>query len=164
MEYFPLPALHVRSSPKHGLGVFTREPLAADAVVERCAVLESMVRSVRGRPAPQMVRYMYRGWKQFPDVSFMPAGFGTMYNNGERCCNVRWELDMNSRCLSFHAIRDIEAGEELTIDYRQMHRPDILQSMETDHGPTQEEEGGSFEVDQGAAPCSDPRPEGRRAG
>ena len=38
----------------------------------------------------------------------------------------RWELDMDSRCLSFHAIRDIAAGEELLMDYNQMRRPKIL--------------------------------------
>ena len=126
MEYAPLPCIRVRASPTHGLGVFTDEPIAADTVVERCAVLETLVRLTPQQPQAQMMRYMYTGWKEYPDICFMPAGIGTMYNNGERCCNVRWELDMDNRCLSFHAIRDIAAGEELLMDYNQMRRPKIL--------------------------------------
>ena len=96
------------------------------AATEHCAVLETLVRLTPQQPQAQMMRYMYTGWKEYPDICFMPAGFGTMYNNGERCCNVRWELDMDNRCLSFHAIRDIAAGEELLMDYNQMRRPKIL--------------------------------------
>ena len=39
MEYGPHPALVVRNSNTHGLGVYTREALPAGTVVERCAIL-----------------------------------------------------------------------------------------------------------------------------
>ena len=76
-----------------------------------------------------MHRYSYT-WPAHPYVHFMAAGFATMYNDGRRCCNVRWELDMDRRRLSFYAIRDIEPGEELTIDYNQCCRPNILRTAD----------------------------------
>lgn len=126
MEYGPHPALVVRSSKTHGLGVYTREALPAGTVVERCAILESMVRRTPEHPRSAMDRYTFFSWKPYPDIGFMPAGFGTMYNDAGRCCNVVHSLDMDRRCLTFTTVRDIEAGEELLMDYAQDSRPTIL--------------------------------------
>ena len=126
MEYCPHPALVVRDSKTHGLGVYTREALPAGTVVERCAVLESMVRRTPEHPRSAMDRYTFFCWKPYPDIGFMPAGFGTMYNDAGRCCNVVHSLNMDRRCLTFTALRDIEADEELLMDYKQDSRPKIL--------------------------------------
>ena len=75
MEYGPHPALVVRSSKTHGLGVYTREALPAGTVVERCAILESMVRRTPEHPRSAMDRYTFFCWKPYPDIGFMPAGF-----------------------------------------------------------------------------------------
>ena len=99
MEYGPHPALVVRSSKTHGLGVYTRDALPAGTVVERCAILESMVRRTPEHPRSAMDRYTFFCWKPYPDIGFMPSGFGTMYNDAGRCCNVVHTLDMDRRCL-----------------------------------------------------------------
>ena len=129
MEFGPLASVCVRQSDTHGLGVFATAAIEADTVVEHAPVLDTMVRMTRRRPYPDMHRYSYT-WPAHPYVQFMAAGFATMYNDGHRCCNVRWELDMDCRRLSFYAIRDIEPGEELTIDYHQCSRPDILRTAD----------------------------------
>ena len=109
MEYAPLPCLAVKQSPAHGLGVFTREAIAAGTVVERAAVLESLLDKRQARCG--MEWYCYGSWAPFPHVFFMPAGFGTMYNDAQRCSNVVHALNMDQRCLTFTALRDIEVGE-----------------------------------------------------
>ena len=124
MEYRPHADICVRKSKKHGLGVFARSPIRADSVVETCAILESMYRRQPGRPCA-FQRYLYFAWDDHPNVGFMPSGFGTMYNDGGRCRNVVYELDMNARCMTFRAIRGIEVGEELVIDYKQMTREEL---------------------------------------
>lgn len=124
MQYAPLPCLAVRESPAHGLGVFTSEAIPAGTVVERAAVLESLLD--KRLPQCGMERYCYGSWEAFPHVFFMPSGFGTMYNDAQRCCNTFHTLDMNTRCLTFTTLRDVEAGEELFIDYGQNRRTDIL--------------------------------------
>ena len=95
--------------------------------MERSAVLESLID--RRHVTCGMERYMYASWTQFPHIYIMPSGFGTMYNDAGRCANVRHELDMNQRLMSFVAVRDIEPGEELRIDYRQTTRQDILRGQ-----------------------------------
>jgi hypothetical protein len=136
MEYFPHPALVVRDSKTHGLGVYTREALPAGTIIERCPILESMVRRTPEHPRSAMDRYTFFCWAPYPDIGFMPAGFGTMYNDAGRCCNVRHSLDMDKRCLTFSTTRDIDAGQELLMDYKQNSRPEILCGLvETDkHG------------------------------
>eukprot|EP01043_Picozoa_sp_COSAG02_P098849 COSAG02_NODE_34981_length_475_cov_1.329787_1_plen_88_part_01 len=71
-----------------------------------------------------MIRWCLRGdrvyWKDYPTVGILPSGFGSMYTDGGRCCNVVYTLDMDRRCMTFVALRDIEEGEELLIDYQAM--------------------------------------------
>ena len=124
MEYRVHADVCVRQSKTHGLGVFARAPVKADSVIETCAVLENMYRRTPGHPCA-FRRYLYYAWEEHPDVGFMPSGLGTMYNDGGRCCNVMYELDMNTRCMTFRALRGIEPDEELTIDYRAMTRPEL---------------------------------------
>ena len=120
-HFGPLVDICVKESDTHGLGVFARGKIEADTVIERCAVLASMYQRTPGRPCA-FSRYLYYAWADFPTVGFIPSGFGTMYNDGGMCCNVVYEVDMNSRCLSFTVIKDIEPGEELVIDYKQLTR------------------------------------------
>ena len=160
MEYRPHPALVVRSSKTHGLGVYTREALPAGTVVERCAILESMVRRTPEHPRSAMDRYTFFSWKPYPDIGFMPAGFGTMYNDAGRCCNVVHSLDMDRRCLTFTTVRDLEAGEELLMDYAQDSRPTILcgSSKDAQHG----KEKGAPQIDGSPTSAFDEGAQGRR--
>ena len=161
MEYCPHPALVVLDSKTHGLGVFTRECIPAGTVVERCAILESMVMRTRERPRSAMDRYTFFSWEAHPGIGFMPAGFGTMYNDGKRCCNVVHTLDMDTRCLTFTAIRDIGEGEELLMDYEQQTRAQIISgdSVNTQHG----KEESTLEAHGGPASAPDESTFGRRA-
>ena len=121
MEYSIVPQLHVKPSASHGLGVFARDKIDADTVIERSAVLEDMYRRIPGHCCA-FSRYLYYAWQEFPNIGLIVTGYGSMYNDGGMCCNVVWELDINNRCMTYTAIRDIEPGEELVIDYKQMTR------------------------------------------
>ena len=126
MEYGPHPALVVRASSTHGLGVFAKYSIRAGTVIERCAILESMVLRTPTRPRSDLDRYLFYNWEGYANIGYMPSGFGTMYNDAGRCCNVTHHLDMNNRCLTFVAVRDIEVDEELLMDYKQDSRPKII--------------------------------------
>eukprot|EP01043_Picozoa_sp_COSAG02_P064976 COSAG02_NODE_9663_length_2148_cov_3.258122_2_plen_122_part_00 len=114
MEYSVLPQLHVKQSETHGLGVFAREKIAADTVIERSAVLQSMYRRTSGRPCA-FAKYLYYGWEDYPDVGMIVTGYGSMYNDAGMCCNVVWDLDINNRCMTYTAIRDIEVHYLCTV-------------------------------------------------
>lgn len=44
-------------------------------------------------------------------------GLGSMFNHSSTEQNVYWERDFLARCVTYRALRDIEAGEELCISY-----------------------------------------------
>jgi hypothetical protein len=46
----------------------------------------------------------------------MAFGMGSLYNHN-RPANVEFELDHKNECVCYRAMRDIEPGEELFIDY-----------------------------------------------
>lgn len=124
MEYRPHPDVCVRPSATHGLGVYAAAAIPADTVLERCAVLQDMYMRDRQRSCA-FQRYLYFAWKDHPTVGIMPSGFGSMYNDGGRCCNVVYTVDMDRRCMTFVALRDIDEDEELLIDYQAMTRPEL---------------------------------------
>ena len=90
----------------------------------RCSRTCTCATARRQRPCA-FQRYLYFAWKDYPTVGVLPGGFGSMYNDGGRCCNVVYTLDMDRRCMTFVALRDIEEGEELLIDYQAMTRPEL---------------------------------------
>lgn len=44
-------------------------------------------------------------------------GLGSMFNHSTRDQNVVWERDSDRLIMTYRALRDIEAGEELCISY-----------------------------------------------
>jgi SET domain-containing protein len=43
-------------------------------------------------------------------------GYGSLYNHSEEP-NVEWDRDFERKLFVFTALKDVEPGEELTIDY-----------------------------------------------
>lgn len=44
-------------------------------------------------------------------------GLGSMFNHSTREQNVGWTRDLAGQLITYHALRDIEPGEELCISY-----------------------------------------------
>ncbi len=44
-------------------------------------------------------------------------GLGSMFNHSSLDQNVCWERGLEARCITYRALRDIRAGEELCISY-----------------------------------------------
>ncbi len=107
-----------RSIPGKGRGVVATEAIAAGEIVERSPVLPiSMETSER----PGLLDYAFAWGEDVP--GFAPGkecaiglGFLGLYNHA-RPSNVRLLRHYDESEMSVQALRDIEAGEELTIDY-----------------------------------------------
>ena len=87
-----MPQVHVKQSETHGLGVFARDKIDADTVIERSAVLQSMYRRTSGRPCA-FAKYLYYGWEEYPDIGMIVTGYGSMYNDGGMAVTM-WRYDM----------------------------------------------------------------------
>lgn len=106
-------ALVVGSSEIAGRGVFTTVNWSKGDVVEVCPMM-----LLPGEQLPLIddtVLYgYYFDWDG--ENGALALGLGSLYNH-DPAGNVTWELDHDEEVLRIIATRDLEAGEELTVDY-----------------------------------------------
>jgi uncharacterized protein len=100
--------LTIKRGP-HGRGVFATRRFARGELVERCPTVELPDADVIGR----LDDYVYTSITD-GDV-LLVLGYGMLYNHSPDP-NVEYVQDDPS-ILSFHALRTVLPGEELTIDY-----------------------------------------------
>lgn len=68
-----------------------------------------------------------------------------MFNHSTARLNVDWERDTSQSCLRYHAIRDIQAGEELCINYGRFSFVDEDGSPSSDNEDSEVERLGRIE-------------------
>ena len=95
-----------------GRGVFAVKPIRKGDVIERAPVVLVPIRHfVDGLKNPMLRKYFYIWTKRHVVLSL---GYGSLYNHSY-APNARY-LHGRSRMIYF-ALRDIAAGEEITINY-----------------------------------------------
>ena len=100
--------LAIKRSP-HGRGVFATRRFKKGQLVERCPTVEVADADVVGR----LDDYVYASLKQ--GDSLIVLGYGMLYNHSADP-NVEYDQVKPSE-ITYRALRTIEPGEELTIDY-----------------------------------------------
>jgi SET domain-containing protein len=97
-----------------GRGVFARRPIKKGAVIERVPVLIIPVRDlVDGRANTTLNKYFYEWSATTVAVSL---GYGSLYNHSYTP-NADYFFAYGPKLLTYRALCDIEAGEEITINY-----------------------------------------------
>ena len=95
---------------RHGRGVYAARPFAKGESVESCPTLELPGDTVTGR----LGDYVFGSAEDENEVILL-LGYGMLYNHSyEANCEYVQE---GPRVITFVTLRDVEAGEELTIDY-----------------------------------------------
>ncbi len=95
-----------------GRGVFARRGIAVGEIIETCPVLVVPTGEVRSGPTwTRLGEYCYE-WGQGSVA--LALGYGSLYNHSYEP-NARYE-DVGRRAKRFVAIRDIAAGEEITVN------------------------------------------------
>lgn len=107
--------LYVRPSDHSGRGVFAGRRFAKGELIEEAPVLvvPAHQRPVLDRTA--LYDYYY-GWGANLDEGAIALGFGSLYNHSYRP-NATYVKDFQARTVRFFALRDIEANEEITLNY-----------------------------------------------
>lgn len=106
-------ALYVAASGIDGIGVFAARPFASGELVECCPVIvcpppdETLIEQTQ-------LRGLYFTWKD--DAVGLALGYGSLYNHSWEP-NAEYELDHRRKLARFHAVRDIAADDEVTINY-----------------------------------------------
>jgi SET domain-containing protein len=114
-----LPTLFLAPSPGRGRGVFTEIPIEKDTVLEIAPVI---VLSAKERLLIDQTRlhdYIFV-WGPDGNQCAMALGYVPMYNHCSPS-NCEYEMEWETELIRIHAVRDIEAGEELFINYQGDH-------------------------------------------
>lgn len=99
-----------------GRGVFSARAYGFGEVVEVCPVV---VLNATFSLLPEEIKTLVYDWSvlaKVPNTHALALGYGSMYNH-ENPANMRYEADSQHSLLRFIAIRVINKGEELTINY-----------------------------------------------
>jgi SET domain len=111
----PSVCLRDTGTPK-GRGVFARCDFAGGTIVEECPVL--LLTMPFGLLPPEVQKVVFN-WGVLANTEYATAlalGYGSLYNH-DNPANMRYVANPANGTLRFMAVRDIRAGEELTINY-----------------------------------------------
>lgn len=106
-------AIEVRRSKGKGRGVFARRAIGEGEVIERVPILVVPAEELkRGADWTSLGPYCFL-WSRHTVA--LALGYGSLYNHSYRP-NARYD-DKGQRTKVFTALRDIEPGEEITVNY-----------------------------------------------
>jgi SET domain-containing protein len=109
------PTLEVVETDGKGKGIIAREPISADTVIEISPVV---VMSANERILLDQTRlhdYIFV-WGEKQDQCCMALGYVPVYNHSSQS-NCEYFMDYEDELILIKTVRDISAGEELTINY-----------------------------------------------
>ena len=110
-----LPFLTIADTPNMGRGVFTSESIAKGTVVEVSPVIVMGQADRLLLDQTPLHDYIFE-WGDDRTLCCMAMGYVPVYNHATPS-NCEYEMDYDEDTITVTAVRDIEAGEELFINY-----------------------------------------------
>ncbi|MDY3558388.1 SET domain-containing protein-lysine N-methyltransferase [Gemmata sp. JC673] len=109
------PALYVWKVRGMGRGVFAGRAYRAGEVIEVCPVVRipTYPKGPGGKP---LEHYVFE-WDAGTGELAIALGYGSLYNHSPEP-NARFNPRASREDIVFRALRDIEAGEQIFVDYR----------------------------------------------
>ncbi|MFN8315197.1 MAG: SET domain-containing protein [Chitinophagales bacterium] len=108
-----LNSLYISVSKGKGRGVFTDQFIEADSIVEIAPVIILNEKDSKILAETELFYYNFQWGKK---KTAMALGYGSIYNHSYSP-NCKYVAFHKEGFLHFITLRDIEAGEELTINY-----------------------------------------------
>lgn len=110
-----LPCLYIDNTAEKGRGVFTNEPIPADTVLEIAPVIVMSLDEKKLIDQTLLHDYIFL-WGEKEDHCAMALGWIPIYNHSYQS-NCEYLMDFDEEAMFLKTVREIEAGEELTINY-----------------------------------------------
>ncbi len=108
-----IPSLYIATSRLGGRGVFSSEPIPADSPIETAPVIV-LSEEERALIHQNRLHDYYFVWET--TGAAIALGYGGLYNHAKDP-NTDFYMDHEALTINFFALRDIAAGEEITINY-----------------------------------------------
>jgi uncharacterized protein len=99
--------IYVKNSPIHGYGVFAKQDIRPEEVIEICPTLKSLL------PDQKLENYYFKPKDYY---YLLPMGYGCLYNHAEQP-NCELYFDKEADLIIFKAIKPILKDEEVLIYY-----------------------------------------------
>ena len=109
------PTLYIDKTGEMGRGVFTKAPIPANTIVEASPVIVMSPEERKLLDQTLLHDYIFE-WGQDNKQCCMALGFVAIYNHSYKS-NCEYEMNFESETIRIKTIREIEAGEELFINY-----------------------------------------------
>ena len=110
-----IPSIYVAASPLGGRGVFTAAAVPEGALIEIAPMLVLHPKDKTHLDATGLYNYYFL-WGKKKKKCAIALGYGSLYNHAFEP-NARYLADFEANTLHFYAIRPIQAGEEITVNY-----------------------------------------------
>jgi len=110
-----IPHIFVAHSELHGRGVFTGALINAGSIIEICPILYLPEKDIKPLQ-DTIINDYYFEWGKDLKAGALALGYGSIYNHSFTA-NANYKVDMEMDVLYIEALRDIVAGEEITINY-----------------------------------------------
>lgn len=110
-----LPVLVIAPSGDRGRGVFTTEPLPEGMLIEISPVLVLNETERVEVEKTRLYNYIFE-WGPESRQCCIGLGYLSMYNHSYQA-NCNYDMDFDDERMRIVTVRDIEAGEELFINY-----------------------------------------------
>ena len=109
------PYLFIAPTESMGRGVFTSEPIEADTVIEIAPVIVMSKEDRKLLDQTLLHDYIFE-WGRNQQQCCMALGYVPVYNHSYQS-NCEYEMDFNAEIITITAVRFIQQGEELSINY-----------------------------------------------
>ncbi|HMG81707.1 MAG TPA: SET domain-containing protein [Ferruginibacter sp.] len=109
------PYLFIEKTPQMGKGVFTKERIPANTVIEISPVIVMKKEDKEHLDKTLLHDYIFL-WGKQQDKCCMALGLIPMYNHSYKS-NCEYFMDFEDDTILIETVRVIEKGEELTINY-----------------------------------------------
>lgn len=107
--------LEVRQTKLKGRGVFTTRDITQGEIIEVCPIIELPEEDTPHIDVTKLYNY-YFNWGEKLNKVAIALGYGSLYNHSYKP-NAIYEKDFNRNLLVFRSLSDIQAGEEITVNY-----------------------------------------------
>ena len=110
------PGLYYGPSDIHSRGVFCAHPLTTGDIIEICPVIVLPTKEIDLLSHSRLFEYYFL-WDKQLDKCAIALGYGSLYNHSVSP-NAEFTPDYGDDTIIFTALQEIEAGEEITVDYQ----------------------------------------------
>ena len=107
--------LYIDKTDERGRGVFTKSSIPANTIIEISPVLVMSSEERKLLDQTRLHDYIFE-WGPDSKQCCMALGYVPVYNHSYRS-NCEYEMDFDNQVIKIKTIRNIEAGEELFINY-----------------------------------------------